>query len=1190
MKKALKIGSLILILLGISSIGLIYLPVNETGTKVTPLFASFPANESRVISFSPEEEFEETTDELSAKNRERQRLDQLRDWCMLTIISESGLSPKEVAETIYDLPAIREETLRRVANFEYGETRSRVIGNGKVVALIPANPDGEADTPRASAARRDNLAHIADEQRKNLGTLPEEFIIFEYALMPSENSVRITRRDTLPGNSLFTPLYGYYESEIRNLDDLRTFMETTDDLTYASKLTAALKLGGRKRLREVASGELPYGHIGLEEVAAIWRGQQGLKEFQGCGFSLDPRLDMKKMVGTFESEFAPYLDDKLVSKARDILARKTDKPEEARVKEYEFALTLYSVCDQSNDRSNCLKSLRGVLLDNSYQAARYEGQHLAGTETGMVLFYTDLLMKLWAFDLAQSSPGHDRIPGFPTSGIQVSNIHKNELDRAPESRLWLAPLTSGFQIADEQQSLVFTRNATRVFAHATDLLTGGDSVTEPEPNIFDRMFINWWNDHYEEIARFEPQYERLNGIVKWSVLINWLNEEEQTRLLGFLADNAPGAVTVTRVNYFTEWKDKHPELTFRNWDKIKFDKQADARGENESLDIIKSDLFPVFGGITWEGGVSLANRTAIREAAEASGQLKLLPAATRRVGMDALRSDLAAGRLRTLEATEFTFKNFSDEAVSTLARAKPSARLTNAYGELQNVGFDRTIRSTSDGFLMRMRAEGGKVLGDVGDLRIVRNPGGYKVSWQSRDIDLGQYLGRRLSTNKTPVQFLANHAEVETTIVIDNKFYLVKLNGTDRWIKFSQVGSESTTISKGFQARVSGIGNEAKPVDIAWLDGQAVQSELRNSGYIKINSAKNGSNGVVMECCAQTLPQKTTELLVERGDVKVKAFRGEVDDLYIRMEDIPANLRTDPARLGISGLGPDDLRVARNLEAGQYRELANNLTRDPVAFRNQLNRIMTDQLERNNRLIAQGQFEEALQQTRRLIDIHGKVPELTYREALLEAGSARVNNAAEALNNSIRRPLQNPEKFFNEVEFRLQNTANPQGQANLRRVADYVDWSQYSRKSGEVLSFTKNEQLHLGLRAQSLPRGQAVTAKDLQQAISRGDPVYLPDGPEFANLDVFTTQGEASLRQLISPRRFEVIKVSLDDVGHFRPSMLQELNTNSTWNLANFNPVAIAIQTYVRYERQQCEREDQKCYVYVVRPTSDGGH
>src|SRR5262245_57510189 len=102
MKKALRIGSLVLSILGLSSIAALYLPVRKTDTPVTALFASFPVNESRTINFSGREEIETNANQagpVAVKDRERQRLDQLRDWCLLTLISSSGLSAKEVAET-----------------------------------------------------------------------------------------------------------------------------------------------------------------------------------------------------------------------------------------------------------------------------------------------------------------------------------------------------------------------------------------------------------------------------------------------------------------------------------------------------------------------------------------------------------------------------------------------------------------------------------------------------------------------------------------------------------------------------------------------------------------------------------------------------------------------------------------------------------------------------------------------------------------------------------------------------------------------------------------------------------------------------------------------------------------------------------------------------------------------------------
>jgi hypothetical protein len=1186
MKKSLTISSAVLIAVGLLCIIAVYMPVQKPDDKGRLSFNSFPLNQPRTISFSASEDEVFTGRSPLAKDKERGRLDQLRDWCLLTIISESGLPPKEIAEAVYDLPAIRQETLRRVANFEYGETRSRVISDGKVVALVPS---GDTDDAQASARLRDNLARIADEQRKNLGDIPSEVFVFEYEILPGANEARITRRDSVPGKELFTPFYGYHESDISNVQDLRAFMDATDDLTYAHKSSLGLRVGGRKHLREPDNGEMPYGRIGIEEVAAIWRGQQGLKEYQGCGFSLDPRLDMQKMSAAFESLIAPYImphNYALVTQARQILARKPGTPEEARVNQYQFAATLRQFCVNSPNPESCSQWMKELFLENSYQAARYEGQHLAGTEVGMVLFYTDLLMKLWSFDLADSSPGHDRIPDFPTTTeMQFSNIFKSELETAPETRLWLGPLTAGFQVADERSSLLFARNATRIFAHANDIMTGEDQMDVPEPNIFDRTFINWWNDHYEEIARYEPQYERLNVILKWSVLINWLDEPEQQKMLGFLGDDTPNPIQVTRTNYFTQWKDQHPELRFRRWDQLNFDKQADSRGENESLDIVKSKLFPAFGEkVQWEGGVSLADKVAIREAETATeGLLDVAPAA-RRAGIDSLHSDLAAGRLRTLEATEFNFKNFSEEAVSTLAKAKPSAKLTDAFGELENVGIDRTIRSTSDGFLMRTRAEGEKVLGDLGDLRIIRNSDGFEVSWQSRDIDSGLSLGRKLSESRSPLETLSSEHGVEASISINGgKAYLVKMQDADRWVKFATAESDSMSVGKGFQARVSGIGDNARPIEVGWLDEDAVSHELGADGYLKISPAKNESEGIVMECCERTPPSGAREFYVEREEIKVAAYRDDAEQIYIRTSDIPAKFRSDPIQLAEQRLSSDDLRFARDFESGHYRQLAEELTRDPTAFQSRLDRIIAEGIERNNQLIAHQQFEEALEQTQRLIEVHGPIPELTYRQALLEARAGDAEKVADSLNRSFARPVRDAEKFLDEVEFRLQNVTGFEERFNLRRIEDFADWNTYNQKSGTVVSFARDGKLHLEWRVGQLPEGQTVGAEELNEALSRGAPIYLPDKPGFANLDVYTPQGGASLHQLPS---FQVTKIPLADVRHFQPTLMQELNTGSKWYLYNFMK---DVSHFTRYQPGPCYQTDERCYVYVVTPAPDGG-
>ena len=180
------------------------------------------------------------------------------------------------------------------------------------------------------------------------------------------------------------------------------------------------------------------------------------------------------------------------------------------------------------DESRCGDMNRSLVKSHRFQAARYDGT-LQGTEVGMVLFYTDLLMKLWAQDYERATPR--AVTGFPNrTAIEVAAIYRTEVRDAPTTRLWLGSLSDGYQTASGGSEMLFARIATRVFAVPNDAITGEDRKDTTEPHIYNRIFMTWWNDHYEEVARYEPEYERLNEIMKWSQLISWLNTSDQPQV------------------------------------------------------------------------------------------------------------------------------------------------------------------------------------------------------------------------------------------------------------------------------------------------------------------------------------------------------------------------------------------------------------------------------------------------------------------------------------------------------------------------------------------------------------------------------------------------------------------------------------------------------------------------------------
>ena len=109
-------------------------------------------------------------------------------------------------------------------------------------------------------------------------------------------------------------------------------------------------------------------------------------------------------------------------------------------------------------------------------------------------------------------------------------------------------------MADEGKILLFGRIATRVYAASSDLLNPG---VEDEPAAKSEAFLGWWNDHYEEVAQYEPEYQRLNEIMKWSLLISWLNKDDNGKHLRFLA-----AVEVERDKWFPNWIRQQSNLKF----------------------------------------------------------------------------------------------------------------------------------------------------------------------------------------------------------------------------------------------------------------------------------------------------------------------------------------------------------------------------------------------------------------------------------------------------------------------------------------------------------------------------------------------------------------------------------------------------------------------------------------------------
>jgi hypothetical protein len=190
--------------------------------------------------------------------------------------------------------------------------------------------------------------------------------------------------------------------------------------------------------------------------------------------------------------------------------------------------------------------IRCVIDRNRYQSARYDGP-LQGTEVGMILFYTDLLAKIWAIKHDNTDPSGVIEDFVNLYNQRIEPIFQAELDALPSARLWFGHNNRGFDLGagGDSDALVMARTATRIYAAGSNPINPGEEV---QTSRLMGAPMKWWNDHYDEVARHEPQYQRLNEIMKWSLVLGWLNDAGAGDLLDFLE-----SAEVRRHFWFPEW-------------------------------------------------------------------------------------------------------------------------------------------------------------------------------------------------------------------------------------------------------------------------------------------------------------------------------------------------------------------------------------------------------------------------------------------------------------------------------------------------------------------------------------------------------------------------------------------------------------------------------------------------------------
>jgi hypothetical protein len=1103
----------------------------------------------------------------------RERRDQYLDWLLFTTVAALQPSAEEYNKILFDLPTSRQGYMRPVGNFEFGETRSRFIGNDQALALIPAKA--------TAAQRKDFLASIADEQRKNLGGRFQSLVVVEYELDAEHARGALTRRDDIGYAALFSAEYGYHEALVTNAVELGQFMKVVPDLTAIELAPTGLKLGGRQLLAR------KYRSIDIEQVATVWQSEQKLhkalddwmarrkqafdeldsrwagrlvsrsekeqiekqlereaeevnerfaKEYRtlklvgGSGFSLDPAVDFEGLKKDFASA-APSISSTepsmapLVSAASEGLANNDIVP----------FLKLVAALSRRNLPMGL--SFEELKRKDSYQAARYDGE-LQGTEVGMVLFYTDLLAKLWAIDYERSSPRHRDIRDFVDHpSIEQSQIYWAESEKYNQARLWFGYTDLGFQLVGNKDGVLFARNVTRIYSAGSNPLKPG---VETAASVFLAGPITWWNDHYEEVAQFEPEYERLNQIMKWSVAIGWLNEIQKGDRLGYLA-----GIPVDRSKVFPTWAANHANLRFGRWHDVGFHPAGYKGAQTEAL--------PLLSGPVTEGGVSLASKDVAKRAPLAEDLERVASRST--IDYAASTKDTLKG----LDGTIFKFGRGDARLASTIAKAKPEAKFRGPATQLAHSDVQRTIAVRADFVGVETK------VADVplGEFDVGRVPNGFRVGWRAREVDRALSIARTLSSSPLPDVAILGDPTVEAAIKLPGEAaYVVKLQGSPRWVRLAPEERPSVDIAPDWQIRTAEPGAGAvRRMQASVVDEAQVRGIVATQTHVVLEGGADGRP--LLRLASEDVPADLRVVDVEIGTERLSAWlQPPADSLAIKAkggsefdtiglarrlgrEEIDAIRKTAansnvPPIVRVAGASRARADLPSALENRDFRTAASAIADDPEGAYQVLNARLTSDLQANSALLQSRGPNAALHDLDRLIAVYGEQPDLMLQRGLIQIERGSPQLARESAMAKVPGPLRNRQVFFDEVNARLRS-APDHARADILRFAEYVDWQDIAIRPGRVASegisvrpAVVADRFDFEIQLAAMPRGKPLSLADFDNLPRGKGLVYRQESAGLNAVD-WTASTDQSLRQVIAGDLGKVIRLPQQDIAHFRP-------------------------------------------------------
>ena len=607
----------------------------------------------------------------------------------------------------------------------------------------------------------------------------------------------------------------------------------------------------------------------------------------GLGFSLDPVYmkpqlteELKRLLSGDTTDFVARLELQLaanvdrqgqtaakpaaeLAKLLVELLRPYEKPILDSV-ETDDDLTLIScllstAIPEDDDTAEIARAVRGALLEPvSYQTARYDGG-IEGTEAGLVLFYTDLLAKLYGQDFAgvTTKTYGSSVPEWLPSAYDFDPTYIEETRRLPGTRIWFGLRSDGSRVGNDR-SISFPRTAVRVFALSNSGL--GDKK-EVQPSFLNEVWVGYFNEHYDRIAAFETKYDQLNQLTKWSLALDVLNSSvDNSSLQQILREEQ-----VRRNLWLPTWLktavvggDKLPWLScFRDASRPGDDAVETTQifhagwptapdywcdGETAWSAAWGLRAWSIQGGVSLPGVGALKNRLTA-EAAEFSAEDAGIWRPQLSTDNFSKRSNGFAGKFvpesgygksfdvdfaDARRQSTITMKGVSE--VTEKGDAAPDVLMRGRGEQVRSSTLVEKISLTGERTATVEMSDGQTALGRV---EIAAGSDGFRIEVNSggREIAKGLALSLSRQSDANWAQSLAADLRVDSVIAVEKRTF-ARLKSGD-WYEFSQETKQNGWNNTVWQARASGdyfgpmVGSPSKVVMSRQVDEAALNEALR---------------------------------------------------------------------------------------------------------------------------------------------------------------------------------------------------------------------------------------------------------------------------------------------------------------------------------------------------------------------------